>query len=126
MLLACAAKEPQPAAGQLARGERAYRQCYSCHALEPGKNDLSGPTLYGIVGRAVAAEPGFDYSPALKGFAKREPRWTEALLDRFAAEPEEVVRGTSMTYHGLADAEARKALIAYLKHQTRASAARRP
>ena len=126
MLLACAAKEPQPSADQLSLGERAYQQCYSCHALEPGKNDLSGPTLHGIIGRAVAAEPGFNYSPALRRLAEREPRWTEQLLDRYVADPEALVPGTSMTYHGLRKSEERKALIAYLEHQTRARAASRP
>ena len=126
LLLACAAKAPQTSADQLARGERAYQQCYSCHALEPGRNDLTGPTLHGIVGRAVAAEPGFDYSPALRGFAQREPHWTKELLDRYAADPEALVPGTSMTYHGLRDADEREALIAYLEHHTSASAASRP
>ncbi len=118
MLLACAAKEPQPSADQLALGERAYQQSYSCHALEPGENGLAGPTLHGIVGRAVAAEPGFDYSPALRRFAEQEPHWTEQLLERYAADPEALVPGTSMTYHGLRDGEERKALIAYLEHQS--------
>jgi cytochrome c2 len=126
VLLACAAKEPQPSAEQLTRGERAYQQCYSCHALEPGKNDLSGPTLHGIIGRAVAGEPGFDYSPALKSFAQHEPRWTEQLVERFASDPQALVPGTSMSYHGLRDADDRKALIAFLEHQTRARAASRP
>ena len=124
MLLACAARPPSP--DQLARGERAYRQCYSCHALEPGQNDLQGPTLHGIVGRPVAAEPGFDYSAALKEFSSREPRWTEELLDRYAADPEALVPGTSMSYHGLRDTDQREALIAYLRNQTSASAASRP
>lgn len=126
MLLACAEQSSQPTAERLARGERAYQQCYSCHALEPGKNDLTGPTLYGIVGREVAGEPGFDYSPALRHFPGREPRWTEELLDRFAADPESLVPGTSMSYHGLRQADERKALIPYLKHQTSASAASLP
>lgn len=126
MLIACASRAPQASGDQLARGERAYQQCYSCHALEPGRNDLSGPTLHLIVGRAVAAEPGFDYSPALRRFAARESRWTEELLDRYAADPEALVPGTSMIYHGLRDADERKALIAFLRHQTSASAANLP
>ncbi len=116
--LALAACAPQPRAGEaerLALGERAYQKCYSCHALDPGRNDLTGPTLHGIVGRSVAAEPGFDYSPALRAFAQRKPRWTRELLDHFAADPEAVVPGTSMTFHGIADAAEREALIAYLE-----------
>jgi cytochrome c len=121
----CAAKAPQ-AAERLALGERAYQKCYSCHALELGGNDLSGPTLHAIVGRRVAAEPGFDYSPALRRFAAREPRWTRELLDRFSADPEALVPETSMTFHGIADRNERAALIDYLAAQTRASAASLP
>ncbi|MDP9422029.1 MAG: c-type cytochrome [Pseudomonadota bacterium] len=126
VLLACAAKAPQPTAEQLALGERAYQQCYSCHALEPGKNDLQGPTLHGIVGRPVAAEPGFDYSPALRRFATNEPRWTRELIERFAADPERLVPGTSMSFHGLDSDDERKALVEYLEHQTSARAASLP
>ena len=116
-LAACAPKSKQPTPDQIAQGERAYQKCFGCHALEPGKNDLQGPTLHGIVGRGVAAEPGFDYSPALRHFAKREPRWTQELLDRFAADPEALVPRTTMSFHGIADAEEREALVAYLDRQ---------
>lgn len=95
-------------------GERAYQKCYSCHALEPGKNDLTGPSLHGIVGRPVAAVPGFRYSPALKRFARTHSRWTRGLIDRYAADPEALVPGTSMTFHGVRDARERKALLDYL------------
>ena len=98
ILAACAPKAQGSSAGQLAMGERAYQKCYSCHALEAGRNDLSGPTLYNIVGRAIAAEPGVDYSPAMRSFAKREQRWDRNLLDKFIADPEGVVPGTSMTW----------------------------
>jgi cytochrome c len=125
-LLACAAKAPRPTEERLARGERAYQKCFSCHALEPGRNDLSGPTLYGIVGRPVAAEAGFGYSPAMRRLSAQEPRWIEQLLDRFVSDPQAVVPGTSMTFDGIGDAEERKALIAFLEHQTKAKAASFP
>src|SRR5688572_5834407 len=48
MLSACAPVATKPAAEQLAAGERAYQKCYSCHALDPGRNDLTGPTLHRI------------------------------------------------------------------------------
>lgn len=125
-LAACAPRAERPDADRkIALGERAYQKCYSCHALEPGRN-LSGPPLHGIVGRAIAAEPGFDYSPAMRRFAVREPRWTKPLLDRLAADPEALVPGTSMTFHGIADAGERAALIAFLDDQTSASAASLP
>jgi cytochrome c len=109
-------------------GERAYQKCHSCHALEAGRNDLSGPTLFAIVGRRIAAEP-FDYSPGLTLFAAANPVWTVVLLDQYVADPEALVPGTSMAFHGLSDSAERKALIDYLGRlgdQTKASAASRP
>lgn len=114
-LAACAAAATAPAPRQASAGQRAYQKCYSCHALEPGRNDLAGPTLHGIVGRRVAAEPGFDYSPALRRFAAANPAWTRELIDCFAADPEALVPGTSMTFHGIADPAERRALIGYLE-----------
>ena len=125
LALAIASCEPQPVEPRRsdpAPGERAFQKCYGCHTLEPGRNDLSGPTLYRIVGRPVAAEP-FDYSPALRSFALREPRWTRQLLDRFAYDPEALVPGTSMIFHGIADEMERRALIDYLDRQTSPSIA---
>lgn len=124
-IASCEAKPAEQPAADPALGERAYQKCYSCHALEPGRNDLSGPTLYRIVGRPVATEP-FAYSPALKHLAEREPRWTKELLDRFAEDPEALAPGTNMTFAGVADKAERRALIDYLDRQTSANAASLP
>jgi len=95
-------------------GERAFQKCYSCHAIEPGRNDLTGPSLHGIIGRPIASVEGFDYSPALRRFAAANPRWTRALIDRFATDPETLVPRTAMGFHGIADAAERQALLDYL------------
>jgi cytochrome c len=102
-------------------GERAFQKCYSCHALEPGRNDLEGPTLHGIVGRPVGAEPDFEYSPALKLFAERNPLWTEELLDRLIAEPEGLLPGTTMAFAGIRDPAERAALVDYLRRLPKGS-----
>jgi cytochrome c len=120
----CAPAElPQVTTSQ---GERAYQKCYSCHALEAGKNDLGGPTLFAIVGRRVAAQDGFDYSPALRRFATQNPVWTRELLDSMAKDPEALVPGTSMAFTGVPDEEERRVLIDYLSAQTSASEASLP
>jgi cytochrome c len=103
----------------LALGERAYQKCYSCHALEPGAAKLEGPSLQRVVGRPIAAERGFDYSPALRRFAQRNPRWTPQLLDRYVADPEAMVPQTSMNFHGIEDPAERRALIEYLARARR-------
>ena len=91
-----------------------FAPCAACHAMEPGRNSPAGPTLHGIVGRPVAAERGFNYSPALRRFAAGNPRWTRELLDRFLADPEGLVPGTEMGFVGMSDAARRRALIDWL------------
>lgn len=114
---ACAA--PAPPGGNdshasVAQSEPLFRQCYACHATEPGRNTPAGPTLHGIVGRPIAAEPGFNYSPALRRLAQQQARWTPELLDRFLADPSAVAPGTEMGFPGLEDQVKRRALIDWL------------
>jgi cytochrome c len=108
-----------PASRPTSKGERAYQKCYSCHALEPGAAKLEGPNLHRIVGRRVAAERGFAYSPAMRKFVRRHPRWTPHLLNRYVADPEALVPGTSMNFPGIKDAAERRALIQYLERSAR-------
>ena len=98
-------------------GERAYQQCYACHALSPETIGADGPHLGGIVGRRVASLPGYRYSAALEDFAKTSPVWTEERLDAFLAEPERVAPGNAMGYFGMDDPAERAALIAFLARQ---------
>lgn len=110
---AAAADERTPVdAGQ---GARAFQKCYACHSLDPDEHGLSGPDLAGIVGRRAAARPGFEYSAALLAVAREHDLvWTPAALNAFLRDPEVFVRGTSMTFTGIRDADERAALIRFL------------
>jgi cytochrome c len=99
------------AAADASAGEGVWRNCRSCHALEEGVNG-TGPSLYGVVGRAVGAEPGYSYSGALKAVADV---WSPENLDGFLEAPRDYAPGTKMTYNGLKDVEDRANLIAYLE-----------
>ena len=68
-------KQQASDAEQMARGERACKNATAAMRWRPGRNDLQGPTLYRIVGRSIAAEPGFSYSPAMRRFAETEQSW---------------------------------------------------
>jgi cytochrome c len=121
---ACAApaarqpSSPAATAGELALGERVYlRRCFACHALEPGRNTPAGPTLNDIAWRPIAAEPGFDYSPALRRLAEHNGRWSPMLLDHFLADPAAVAPGSEMGFPGLGDAAERRAVIRWLEAQ---------
>ena len=111
-----APNEPGPPAGAatLAAGQRAYQKCYACHSLEGPDPSTQGPSLKAILGREVAAEPGFAYSPALRAYAARQPRWTREALDAFVADPQAVAPNNEMGFFGIADAEERRALLEYL------------
>jgi len=87
--------------------------CRECHSFLKNDNRL-GPTLYGVVGRKAATEPGFAYSDSLKGSGIT---WDEATLDKWIADPGAVIPGNGMSppYSGLSDPAIRKKIIAYLK-----------
>jgi cytochrome c len=69
--------------------------------------------LHAIIGRKAGPLPNYRYSSALKeaGFT-----WDEETLDRFVANPEEMMRGNKMKpYGGMASAHSRADVIAFLR-----------
>jgi cytochrome c len=103
------------AAGDVERGEVIFKKCYACHSVVPGETGLTGPNLSGVVGRAVASAPGFEFSAALEALPARGYKtWTRAALDAFLSSPEDFAPGTAMTFVGLPDPEERADLMAYL------------
>jgi cytochrome c2 len=102
-------------AGDVERGEVIFKKCYACHSVVPGETGLTGPNLFGVVGRAVASAPDFDYSDALEALpAQGYGRWTKATLDAFLTSPEDFAPGTAMALVGLGDPAERTDVIAYL------------
>ena len=112
---ACAhAADPTAERATLAAGQRAYQKCYACHSLEGPDPTTQGPSLRGIVGRPVAGEDGFAYSPAMRAYRTVRPRWTREALDAFIADPQGVVPDNEMGFFGIANDQERRALIEYL------------
>lgn len=95
--------------GDAARGEALYARCFACHSLE---TDRTGPRHCGLFGRRAGSVPGFDYSPAMRASGIV---WDARTLDRFLAAPLVAVPGTSMGYAGIASAQERADLIAFLR-----------
>jgi cytochrome c len=100
-------------------GERAFQYCFSCHSVDPNEQAvLQGPNLFGVIGRPIAAQAGFDYSEALKRFAAGGKRWTPELLAEFLQNPDALAPGTVMAKPPGPRTEAeRAALLDYLKMQ---------
>lgn len=92
-------------------GERVFGKCRACHKLEDGANG-TGPHLYGVVGREIAAADGFNYSNAL---ADKDMAWTPDNLNAFLENPKGWAQGTTMSFNGLRTIEERADLVAYLQ-----------
>ena len=91
-------------------GERLWRQCQACHALDG--TDGVGPHLNGVVQRPKASVDGYAYSDA--AVADQGEAWTPDNLSAFISNPRGYWPGTKMSYSGLDDVEDRANLIAYL------------
>ena len=102
-------------AADVEQGEVVFQKCYACHSVVPGETGLTGPNLFGVVGRAVARAPDFEYSAALERLPAQGYRvWTEAALDAYLRSPEDFAPGTAMTFVGLPEPGERADVIAYL------------
>ena len=104
---------PQASQGaEDASGQQAFNNaCRTCHIVREGDNRL-GPNLHKVVGRKAGSLPDYGFSSAMKeaGFV-----WDEEKLDRFIANPDEVVPGNNMKpYGGLPSSDDRKKIIAFL------------
>src|SRR4051812_44659168 len=96
-----------------AAGRAAFeKRCTGCHSLD---RDKEGPRLAGVVGRKAGSIPRFPYSDAVK---KSATVWNEELLDKWIADPENVIPGSDMAFR-LDNAADRASIIAYLKETGR-------
>jgi cytochrome c len=93
------------------RGEAATKACASCHNFKKGGPNGIGPNLYGVVGRPKGAEPGFNYSDAMKA---KGGEWTVDDLSKFLTSPKNFAPGTKMTFAGFNKGGQRADVIAYL------------
>ena len=100
------------AAMDAAAGAKVFSKCKSCHTIEQGGANGTGPNLYGILGNPAAALDGFAYSTA---FQESGVTWGYEEMDAFLAKPKSYIKGTAMGFVGLKKEEQRAAMIAYLR-----------
>jgi cytochrome c len=107
------AQGPMSQREDIAPGEMAFSNaCRTCHVTKEGDNRL-GPNLHNIIGRKAGSLPDYPYSSALVG---ADFVWNQKTLDRFIANPDEIVPGNKMKpYGGIAPPGVRAAVVAYLQ-----------
>ncbi|HTK33766.1 MAG TPA: cytochrome c family protein [Caulobacteraceae bacterium] len=101
-----------------AAGQTVSTKCASCHNFVAGGPDMTGPNLYGVLGRKPATHPGFAYSSGMTAEQAKMPVWDYDHLYMFLANPQAYVAGTKMTFVGLKKPEDRINLIAWLRQQS--------
>ena len=118
-LLAVALLALLPAAGAWSaddgRGKALYLQCKRCHQVGGGAAHRIGPHLNDVFGRAAGSLEGFRYSPAMKTAGAGGLVWTEATLDALLTDPHVLVPRSRMSFAGMAAAEDRADVLAWLK-----------
>lgn len=95
----------------LENGRRKFGLCRSCHSIEPGGPNMTGPNLHRVFGRKAATHEGFNYSDVLKASGIT---WSPEPLDHWLTKPQEFLPGNKMTFIGVKDPDDRRDLIAYL------------
>ena len=118
---AAAAEAEKPAAfylasADVAKGEAVFKKCAACHNVDPGGANGTGPALYGVVGRPIAAAAGFGYSDALSGMKGKNWDWDN--LWGWLKSPKNFMAGNKMSFAGITKPEDRAAVIAYLNSKS--------
>jgi cytochrome c len=102
---------PTVAAGDAAHGAKVFQACAACHSVKPEEH-MTGPSLAHIWERKAGASDFLRYSGAIKD---ANVVWNRGNLDKWLADPNAFIPGTSMTFQGLSKAQDREDVIAYLK-----------
>ena len=91
--------------------------CRTCHTVREGDNRL-GPSLHGVIGRKAGSLANYNnYSESMK---KADLVWDKNNLDRFMANPDQVVPGNNMKpFGGVGSADERAKIIAFLETSAR-------
>ena len=100
-------------------GEGVFRQCKSCHTVNEGGKNGTGPNLYNIVNRKIASHAGFKFSKAL---TQKEGNWDYAKLAAFIHKPRAWASGTRMGFGGMPNTDDIASVIAYLRAQSKSPA----
>jgi cytochrome c len=96
-------------------GKAQAAKCQSCHNLDKGGPNQTGPNLWDVLGRKPGSHPGFAYSGAMTDFGAKNAAWDYQHLFEFIKSPGSYINGTKMTFVGIKKAEDRVNLIAYLR-----------
>ncbi|MEM9393931.1 MAG: cytochrome C [Pseudomonadota bacterium] len=96
LIAAPATAEPT---GDAAAGEKAFRQCQSCHVVQNAAGDVlagragkTGPNLFGVAGATAGQVEGFRYSDGLVAAGEGGMVYDEATFVAYVQDPTGKIR----------------------------------
>ncbi len=104
--------EPLLATANADFGKTIFTQCAVCHVASPGAEPTIGPNLWNVVGRAIASQPGYEYSESLK---QAGGHWDFQKLNVYLTDPKLLAPQGRMPFAGIKSVDERANLIAYLR-----------
>ena len=112
--LVCLFTSQSASARAIAKGKKAFKKCASCHSIDNGGKNKSGPNLYDILNRGIATNEKFKYSKKLVSFANDNPQWTPELMNLWLENSQKLVKGSKMRVKVKKETD-RENLIAYFQ-----------
>lgn len=91
---------PAFAAGDAAKGEAAFKQCQTCHAVIDDTGAVlagkgkTGPNLYGLIGRQAGTYPDFKYGDSIVAAGAAGLVWDETSLVAYVQDPGKFLKDT--------------------------------
>ena len=58
-------------AGDVEKGEKEFKKCKACHSIEEDGKNKTGPNLWNVMNRGVAANEEYKYSKGLTKWLKK-------------------------------------------------------
>ena len=96
-------------------GTAVFRKCASCHTVDAGGKNLTGPNLHNVVGQPIGDHNGFKTSESLKAIGGN---WTYQKLDDYLENPKRLAPKGVMSFAGLKKPAERAAVIKLLVANT--------
>ena len=96
-------------------GKAVFRKCASCHTVEAGGKNGTGPNLHNIVGDVIGDHNGFKASDSLKAIGGD---WDYAKLDDYIENPKRLAPKGTMSFAGLKKPQERANVIKFLMANT--------
>lgn len=108
--------KPLIVAAKAEDGVAVFRKCASCHTVDAGGKNLTGPNLHNIIGDAIGDRNGFKTSDSLRAIPGG--KWTYEVLDDYIENPKRLAPKGVMSFAGLKKPAERASVIKYLISQT--------